>query len=195
MQQQRRPRVLLDLAVQPRGQLEVGGVHVGLDPRPEGAESVELLGPRPLAVLCLQVTSGDVVRAGIAEDDLGDAASWNLPAEPTDHHRELTLKVDPGTEFSWPLNGVVRPADRRRWLEEDDRLGRRLTAHFPCMIGVILADADHLARQDRRMPPDLSQRNPETGQPDRLVPAAERMPGKLSKHELTAVAPGQAPRC
>src|SRR5690606_11669852 len=92
-------RALLDLAVERRGDRDVGRVELGLDPRAERAERVEPLGPAPLIVLRLQVAGGHVVGAGVSEDHLGGAVPWHLTAEPPDHDGELALVVDPFREL------------------------------------------------------------------------------------------------
>src|SRR5690606_14514096 len=75
---------LPDLAVDRRGERQVTGVEVGLDPRAERAEGVEALGPGELDVLLLQVAGGDVVGAGVAEDHVLDALDRDLAAQPAD---------------------------------------------------------------------------------------------------------------
>jgi hypothetical protein len=84
--EQRRPGLLLDLAVHGRDQLDVAGVQARLDPRAQRAERVETLGPRPLAVAGLQVPRGHVVRAGISEDHLGNAVRRYIAAQPAEHN-------------------------------------------------------------------------------------------------------------
>src|SRR5215813_10511764 len=111
VQQLRRPGPLADLAVERGHQLQVGGVDVGLDPRPQRAERVESLGPGPLAVPLLQVTRGDIVRAGIAEDDAGRLAGRHLAAQPADDDGELALEVDALAHRDRILDGIPRPAD------------------------------------------------------------------------------------
>src|SRR3954463_850055 len=63
--------VLLDLAVEEGLHTQVADVQIGLDPRPEGAEGVEALGPGELPVLALQVARRHVVADRVAVDDVG----------------------------------------------------------------------------------------------------------------------------
>ena len=72
--------------------------------------------------------------------------------------------------------GNVRADDRGVGLHEDDRvLGDVAAAHLRDMRGVVLADADHLAGQDRGKQPDVGQRPLPSGEGR----AAERMLGDL----------------
>src|SRR5215831_19626074 len=166
VQQLRRPGPLADLAVERGHQLQVGGVDVGLDPRPQRAERVESLGPGPLAVPLLQVTRGDIVRAGIAEDDAGRLAGRHLAAQPADDDGELALEVDALAHRDRILDGIPRPADGGRGLQEQNGLRGRLPAHLAGVIGVVLAHRDYLAGQDRRQQPDVAEREAGAGQLD-----------------------------
>src|SRR6185312_4931654 len=94
VQQLRRPGPLPDLAGDRGDQLQVGGLDGRLDPRPQRAERVESLRPRPLAIPLLQVARGDIVGAGVAEDHVGRLAGRHLPAQPADDESELALVVD-----------------------------------------------------------------------------------------------------
>src|SRR5580692_10127456 len=134
VQQLRRPRVLLDLTVHRRAQLQVSRVQVGLDPRAERAERVEPLGPGPLAVPGLEIPGGDVVGAGVAEDDLRHPLGGHVPAEPADHDGQLALEIDPLGQLDRAGHRVARPGHRRGRLQDDDRLGGRLAAHLPRVV-------------------------------------------------------------
>ena len=164
--------LLPDLAVDRRGDGQVGRVELGLDPRAERAERVEALGPGPLPVLLLQVARGDVVGAGVAEDDLVGPLRGHLPAEPADDDGQLALVVDPLGQRRRVGDGLPGTDHRGRRLEEDQRLVGHLAAHLAGVLGVVSADRDHLAGQHRRDQPDLGQRVTLAGELDR----AERVP-------------------
>src|SRR5215467_12816634 len=116
VQQLRRPGPLADLAVDRGDQLQVGRVGFGLDPRPQRAERVESLRPRPLAVPLLQVARGDIVGAGIAEGHAGRLAGRHVAAQPADDEGELALVVDALAHRDRVLDGITGPADGRRGL-------------------------------------------------------------------------------
>src|SRR5688500_11397133 len=61
---------------------QVARVEVGLHPGAERAGGVEALGPGPLLLALLDVTGGDVVGAGVAEDHVLDAFARDLAAHP-----------------------------------------------------------------------------------------------------------------
>src|SRR5947207_9824391 len=117
VQQLRRPGPLADLTVDRGDQLQVGGVGVGLDPRPQRAERVEPLRPRPLAVPLLQVARGDIVGAGIAEDHAGRLAGRHVAAQPADDEGELALEVNTLAHRDRVLDGITGPADGGRGLK------------------------------------------------------------------------------
>src|SRR2546430_4437311 len=175
VQQLRRPGPLADLTVDRGDQLQVGGVGVGLDPRPQRAERVESLRPRPLAVPFLQVTRGDIVGAGIAEDHVGRLAGRHLPAQPADDEGELALVVNALAHGDRGLDGIPRPADGGRGLQEQNGLRGRLPAHLTGVFGIVLAHRDHLAGQYRRQQPDLVERKARAGEPDGVRAGAERV--------------------
>src|SRR5262249_59801857 len=99
----------------------------------------------PVAAPGRQGARGDVVGTRIAEDHFRDALGRNLAAKAAEHDGELTLVVHPLAEVGWPNDGVTWPGNCRRRLEENDRLFRCLGAHFPSVLGVVPADAAHLA--------------------------------------------------
>src|SRR3954451_17688731 len=76
------------------GQIVRGGeVQVRLHPRPQRAGGVEALGPRPLLLALLHVPRGDVVGAGVAEDDVRHALARDLAAHAADDHGQFGLVV------------------------------------------------------------------------------------------------------
>src|SRR5215469_2925352 len=175
VQQLRRPGPLAHLAVDRRDQLQVGGIDVGLDPRPQRAERVEALRPCPLAVSFLQVTRGDVVGAGITEDHIRRLAGRHLAAQPADDDGQLTLIVDALAQADRIPDGISRPADGGRGLQEQNGLRGRLPAHLPGVVGVVLAHRDHLAGQHRRQQPDIVGPVAGAGEPDSIRSGAERV--------------------
>src|SRR5690242_8527173 len=200
VQQLRRPGPLADLAVDRGDQLQVGGVGVGLDPRPQRAERVEAFCPRPLAVPLLQVARGDIVGAGIAEDHAGRLARRHVAAQPADDEGELALEVDALAHRDRVLDGVTGPADGGRGLQEQNGLRGGLPAHLAGVVGIIPAYRDHLAGQDRRQQPDIVERKAGAGQPDGVRPGAERvaaergddLPARCRGGAGRAVTPGLA---
>src|SRR5512132_231941 len=154
--------LLLHLAVDQGGDGQVAGVEVGLDPGAEGAEGVEALGPRPLAVGALQVARGHVVGAGEAEHGLDGVGRLEPADQLADDHGQLALEVDLAHPFGAD-DGVAGADHRGRGLEEDHRLGRDLVAQLAGVLGVVAADGDHLAGQHRREQPDLGGAEPLAG--------------------------------
>ena len=93
----------VDGALDGRGR---SGVEVGLHPGAERAGGVEALGPGPLLLALLDVARGDVVGAGVAEDDVLDALARDLAAHAADDDGQLGLVVQ--------LLGEGGVLDRRR---------------------------------------------------------------------------------
>src|SRR5215510_143654 len=186
VQQLRRPGPLADLTVDRGHQLQVGGVDVGLDPRPQRAERVESLRPRPLAVPLLQVARGDIVGAGVAGDHAGRLAGRHLPEQPADDEGELALVVDALAHGDRVLDGIPRPADGGGGLQEQNGLRGRLPTHLAGVVGIILAHRDHLAGQDRRQQPDVVEREAGACEPDGVGPRAERVAAERGDDLLTA---------
>src|SRR4051812_21669278 len=137
----RRARVLSQLAVDPRAQLQrlgaldpaelVGGGH----PRPPWAEGVGALGPRPLRLAALQVARGDVV---------GDGEAGHRAARAHDDH-ELALVIEAPHDAGRAHGPVGRRARAGRLLEDDRRLRRR-GALLGGMRGVVEPDAEDRPR-------------------------------------------------
>ena len=97
------------------------------------------------------------------------ALERDVLADPADHDGQLALVVHvlrlarQHDRVAGADHGGVR-------LEEHQRLGRRLAAHLGGVVGVVLADADHLAARDHRgEQPHVVQRGPDAGEHDRLV--------------------------
>jgi hypothetical protein len=88
------PAVLADLAVQPGSDLDVGGVHER-DPRTEGAEGVEPLGPCPLLLGRLDLPGGHIIAAGVAADRLQRGLGRSVPKGVPDDGDQFALEVDP----------------------------------------------------------------------------------------------------
>ena len=142
--------------------------------RAERAERVVALGPGPLPVVALLVPRGDVVGDGVAEQRCPAPA----PAAPRGRRaRRSTTASSPSKWTSSESTGsriASRGTDHRgRRLEEDQRGGRGLATHLGDVGGVVLADSDDLAGQQRGEQPHVRQRPPLAGQLDR----AERVLG------------------
>ena len=85
---------LLDLAIDAGLDISIRRIDTG-NPRPKGGEGVEALGPRPLAVLLLEVASCDVVEAGVSQNVFfGLISSYGLAALAY-HDSKLALVVHP----------------------------------------------------------------------------------------------------
>src|SRR5690349_9655133 len=69
---------LPQLAVDGGGDGQIGGVDIGLDPGAERARGVEALGAAPLVLGLLHIAGGDVIGAGVAEDDVLDPLTRDL---------------------------------------------------------------------------------------------------------------------
>ena len=74
--------------------------------------------------------------------------------------------------------GHVRPDDRGVGLHEDHRIRKAAAAHFLDVRGVVLADAHHLAGQDRREQPDVGQRPLPAGEVRRAKGMLGDLPGE-----------------
>jgi hypothetical protein len=148
--------------------LEVAHVEIGDDPRADRAERVEALGPRPLRVAALQVTGGHVVADGVAEDRfLGAGPVEAAGAGGADHDGELALFLDAVGLRGQP-DRVVGTDHRGGRLDEDQRLFGHLVAELGRVVGVVAADPDDLAGEDRGEQADVGQRPALTGEPDLL---------------------------
>src|SRR5574341_228650 len=117
------------------------------DPRANGAEGVEALGPGPLPVRFLEVSGGDVVGAG----DAADAAQGRTLAHPVesdaDHHRDLAFVLHL-VRLRRQHDGLPVPDHRGGRLEKDERLLGHGVAQLLGVLGIVAADADDLGRRD-----------------------------------------------
>jgi hypothetical protein len=170
---------LVDLAAHP----QVARLELGLDPGAQRAERVVALAPRPLPVGLLVVAGGDVVGAGVAEHDLQRPLARHVAAQPADDDGELGLVVDVRAAGR-QRDRVPGPDHRGVRLEEHHRVGRRLAAHLGHVVGVVLADADHLARQHGREQPHRRQRVHLPGE----LGGGERVPRHLRDDQVGGVA-------
>nr|BFE68392.1 hypothetical protein GCM10020092_016930 [Actinoplanes digitatis] len=80
-----------------------------------------------------------------------------------DHHGQLGLVLDL-VRLRRDPDRVVRADHRGGRLDEDQRLLRHLVAQLGGVLGVVAADADHLAGEDRREQPDVGQGPALTGE-------------------------------
>ncbi len=140
-----------------------GEVQVGLHPGAERAGAVEALGPGPLLLAALDVTGGDVVGAGVAEDHVLDALAGHLPAHAADDDGQLGLVVQLLRERR-VLDLVTRTDDRGGRLEEGERGLGHLVAQLPRVFRVVAAERHDLVGEDRGEQPDLAQRHLRPGQ-------------------------------
>ena len=136
------------LAVQPRHQVLFGNVSDlvrGDDPRAEAAGVGEILARGVLAGMALPLAHAAVVVAGIAGDHRTGVGRLDVPAGPSDHHRQFALviqrRADVRADQRLPVAHLrVGPAG------EDRRLLRRLAAAFADVRQVVQPDADDLVR-------------------------------------------------
>lgn len=131
------------LAVDRRLDGEVVGVHVGLHPGSQRAGGVEALGTGPLLLALLHIAGGDVVGAGVAEDDVLDALAGDLAAHAADDHGQLGLVVQVVREGG-VLDRVAGADHRGGGLEEGDRRVGDLVAEFGGVLRVVAADGHDL---------------------------------------------------
>src|SRR5258706_16228303 len=89
----RRRRGLTALAVYEGLDPERLGLQADRDGRSEGTERVEPLGACELPVLLLQIAGGDVVDAGIAQDELPRPGLRDVLGRPADDHAKLPFKI------------------------------------------------------------------------------------------------------
>ncbi|SKX94548.1 Uncharacterised protein [Mycobacteroides abscessus subsp. abscessus] len=157
MKHQRRATALTYLAVELGGDRSVGRVERGLDPGSEGAEGVVALGARPLAVDLLLIAGGHIVGDRVTEDRRSGVGSLHVLARTSDHDGEFALEVDTFRRRR-THDGHLGSNDGGVGFEEDHRTLRRFRAHFGGVCRVVLPDADHLGREDRRQQSDVDQR-------------------------------------
>lgn len=146
------------LAVDRRLDGEVVGVHVGLHPGAQRAGGVEALGAGPLLLALLHIAGGDVVGAGVAEDDVLDALAGDLAAHAADDHGQLGLVVQVVREGG-VLDRVAGADHRGGGLEEGDRRVGDLVAEFGGVLRVVAADGHDLVGEHGGQQPDLVQRD------------------------------------
>ena len=137
---QRRAAGLASLAVDAAFDEDIGGIELRFEVRTDRAEGVESFGARELDVGFLKVTSGDVVDAGVAENE---ARVDRLRSERCEHVLPITTPNSPSC--STRLEGGGRtmassgPMMRRRRLEKDERFFRHFVAKLRGMRGIIAA--------------------------------------------------------
>ena len=115
------------------------GLHVGSERR----ESVERLGPRPLALPVLDRAIADVLRGGVAEDVARGGGGRDVAHPPADDHRQLGLEIRP-VRGEGNLNLQSVGDERRGRLEPEERFLRQRLAGFARVVGVIEAHGDDL---------------------------------------------------
>src|SRR5262249_16770086 len=122
-------------------------------------EGVEALGPRPLAVLLLEITCGHVADTRVAVDGAEHVLGRDAPHATADDDSELRLMLD-ALALLRKDDGRARTEDGRRGLEEEERLLRDVVAKLLGVRGVVAPDADdlrgpHRSSQVRGRPCDL----------------------------------------
>src|SRR3954452_17133949 len=162
-EQQRGARRLPQLTVDPTLDGDVGCVELCLYPRADGTEAVEALGACPLGIAALQVARRDVVRTGVAEHRLQGPLDGHLANQPADHDRELGLVVHLAGQHGI-RDGVVRPDDGRRRLEEDDGLVGHLVAKLCRVVRIVAPEPDDLARENGGHQANVDERQLEPAQ-------------------------------
>src|SRR5260370_23586904 len=100
---------LPDLAIHSRSDLDAGrGVEAVGDQRADRAEGIEAFGAGPLAVFVLQIASGEIIHAGVAEDVGAYVFALGEPvAPPGDHDAQFPLVVGARGNF-WSKNRATR---------------------------------------------------------------------------------------
>src|SRR5580692_4868715 len=118
---------------------------LGDEPRPERAEGLAALplGPLPGA-LDLENALRDVVGEAIAGDDVERLVLGEIAGALANDDAELDFPVELGGILR-NHGVVVRAADARRRLVENDRLLRDLHAGFGGVVGIIEPDGDEIA--------------------------------------------------
>ena len=124
---------------------------------PSGQKVSVALRARPLPVVTLMISRRHVVGDRVTEDHAQRLRRRNVLARLTDDDREFTLEVhlvrggrqdDRGTRANYG----------RVWLEEDHGVRGSLLRHLRDVICIILADADHLAGENRSQQTDIGER-------------------------------------
>ena len=119
---------------------------------PDRREGVEPLGPRVVPDLLLQLARRHVVHARHAEDVLGSAFRRHAVRAAADDQPHLGLVVD-APDIRRQFDGLARPDDGRRGLEEEQRLGRQRLPLLGRVRLVVERHRDDLARRHRRQQP------------------------------------------
>src|SRR5579862_4165136 len=148
----------LAVDVEPHVQfLRILDLVLGDEPRAERAEGFAAFALGPLAgALDLEHALGDVVGQAIAGDDVERLVLAQVAGARADDNAELDFPIELG---GIPRDDgvVVRAAQARRRLVEDDRLLRNRHAGFGSVVGIVQPDGDEIAHPaDARPDPWLA---------------------------------------
>ena len=134
------------------GDQGVGGVKLGVDPGPHGAEGVKALAARPGGVAMLQIPGGDVIGNGAAEDMVQGVVGVDPTPALADHHGQFSLVLHlPG--LGGQVDGVAGTDQAGVGLEEDDRDLADRVIELLGVGGIVAPHADDLAGLDGREQP------------------------------------------
>src|SRR5256712_5133070 len=135
----------------PHGErLRVTHLVCGDQPRAHGAEGVGTLAlRRGAAVLHLEPPLRHVVHETVRGDVAERIGLVDVARIAPDHRAELDLIVELH-RVARAHDGIVGSADRARRLDEEQRLLGKLQADLERVVGVVEADADHLADPRQR---------------------------------------------
>src|SRR5438034_545822 len=142
-----RRRILHHLAVQGAAdpeRLGVGNLLSRDEARADGAERVDRLRPRPLAVGELQVAGADLVDADVAADGLERLTLRDIADALADDDAQLRFVVDLPSDRR-KHDRLSRADERRLPLRKEDRVLGRRDALLGRMVTVVESDADDLA--------------------------------------------------
>ena len=143
---------------------------------PDGTERVVPLRAGPLSVLLLLIARRDVVGDGVAEDVLRCLRGRNVLARPADDDGQLAFEVHRIGVVRAVGSAVFGPTMAVLGFMKMIGVTELAAAHLRDVGGVVLADAHHLAGQDRGEQPDIGER-PLPASESRV---AERMLGDLT---------------
>jgi len=128
-------RVLAQFAVDPRPDaqgLGIGHLVARHHDGPHRREAVEALGPRPLAVVALQVPGRDVVEDRVPEDVVEGRRLGDATATPADHERQFAFVVHLGGDGPGRDRRAVARQAGRQLGEEHRHVGR-----VPTLLGAV----------------------------------------------------------
>lgn len=153
-----RVAVLAQLTILEELDAQVMRIDLGLDVRPQRRERIEGLGPRKLALACLDRPVGDVLGSRITKDVTSGRGRSDIAHLAPDDHGQLGLEIIAMIGKRDLDLGAVGD-ERRRGLEPEERFLRQRHPGLPGMIAVIQTDRDNLRRLDRGQRLDTLERS------------------------------------